>query len=141
MTLLIALGNDRYSILVADRRITIGGKVEEDEFNKITILFCDDARLAIAFTGLARVGDFRTNDWIRNELWDIGKETHFYRDIIERLRRGGDFTQQWRSDLIHILALLATARRRTPLTAASIAATIDPLDVPAYPAILSGRPV
>ena len=48
----------------------------------------------------------------------------YYTRIIERLRTGGDFTQQWRGDVIHILALLATARRGRPLSAATIAAML-----------------
>jgi hypothetical protein len=69
------------------------------------------------------------DDWKRRgNALDPSKLPHglseSYKEIVERLRTGGDFTQQWRADIGHILSLLATARHRTPLSAASIAAML-----------------
>jgi SEC-C motif len=84
MTLLIGLANNHHSILLADRRIT---DAEEDEFNKLCILFCEDARLAIAFTGIATTSGFNTSDWLLETLDDIGKVSGEISVILEELSK------------------------------------------------------
>ena len=44
MTLLLALSNDSYALVLGDRRLTSNGTVRDDEANKVCVLFCDDAR-------------------------------------------------------------------------------------------------
>jgi hypothetical protein len=88
VTLLLALTNEYGAYLLADRRITVVRRmdgretvsVEDDEFNKLTMLFSTDARLAVAFTGLAtayaggqRV--FDTQEWLAQTLGEVSK-TH-----------------------------------------------------------------
>lgn len=85
MTILFALTNDDYSILLADRRITVNGKPVEDEYNKVTVLFCDDARVTIGFTGLATYGGFNTSDWLVQTLSEIGKKTGDIASILNEL--------------------------------------------------------
>lgn len=87
MTLLVGLSGPSISALVADRRITRQGVLEDDEFNKTTVLFCDDAKLAIAFTGLATWIDFDTQKWLTGTLSSIGKSHHLVADILS------EFTQ------------------------------------------------
>lgn len=85
MTQLIALANNRYSILLADRRITVDGKPVEDEFNKVCVLFCYDARVAISFTGLATYEVFNTSDWLVDTLSEIGDQTEAFAEMLSAL--------------------------------------------------------
>lgn len=64
MTLLIATGNYSYTILVADRRLVVNGVVSDEEANKAATFSCRDARLALAFTGVAKAGNFHTSTWL-----------------------------------------------------------------------------
>jgi hypothetical protein len=68
VTLIVALLNDRSAILLADRRLTVGRKVVDNHYNKVTVLCCHDARVGIAFTGLAKTGSFDTNEHIMKLL-------------------------------------------------------------------------
>ena len=68
MTLIVAAGNKDFAVLAADRRLTSNGKLVDDEANKATILACYDARMAIAFTGLATWGSFSTEKWLLESL-------------------------------------------------------------------------
>ncbi|MET4258886.1 hypothetical protein ABIC09_003837 [Bradyrhizobium sp. S3.12.5] len=85
MTLLLALSNERHSFLVADRRVTSNGLVQDDEFNKVTVLFCDDARVALAFTGLACCSGFNTRTWLWEALSEIGKTQHEIHSVLKVL--------------------------------------------------------
>lgn len=86
MTLLVALANERFALLLADRRITNEGRLLDDEFNKVCILFCDDARVAVGFTGLATYEDFDMSDWLLDTLADIGHTTGGIADILAELK-------------------------------------------------------
>jgi hypothetical protein len=84
------MANTQYSVLLADRRISSGGRVVHDEFNKLCILFCDDARLAIAYSGPAKSHHqasvvWNTSDWLFETLVDIGKRTGTIADILNEL--------------------------------------------------------
>jgi hypothetical protein len=85
MTLLLALSNERLSLLVADRRVTNNGLVKDEEFNKVVVLFCDDARVALAFTGLASCPGFNTQIWLREALYEIGLARHTIHEILQEL--------------------------------------------------------
>ena len=83
MTLLLSLSNCSYAIALGDRRLAQpDGKVRDDEANKLCVLFCDDARVTIAFTGVASCPGFKTQDWLRDTLFEIGKKTHALVDIL-----------------------------------------------------------
>ena len=94
MTLIVAMANDSIAVLVADRRLTQGQIVLNDEFNKVTILVCKDARLSAAFTGLATYNDFNTSEWIANTLHEICEQTLEIHSIIVALeaRAGATFS-------------------------------------------------
>jgi uncharacterized protein YchJ len=85
VTLLVALANSECSILLADRRVTVDGRAIHDEYNKVCVLFCDDARVAIAFTGVATYEAFSTSDWLVSELARIGDETGSIAEILVAL--------------------------------------------------------
>jgi hypothetical protein len=72
LTLLLALANERHAVMVADRRVTSSGRLVDNEHNKLCVLFCDDAKMAVAFTGLATFRAFDTSTWIANTLSEIG---------------------------------------------------------------------
>jgi hypothetical protein len=62
MTLVIACGNEAYTALIADRRLTGPRSVADNEFGKVMSLELPTARLGVASCGLARVGGhFRSN--------------------------------------------------------------------------------
>jgi hypothetical protein len=82
MTLLIALSNDSYAIVLGDRRLTSDGKIVDDEANKVCALFCDDARVVIAFTGLAGINSIKTQDWLRDNLVQIGNRHNSFDEIL-----------------------------------------------------------
>lgn len=86
MTLLMALANQDYSLVLGDRRLVSNGKVAEDEANKVCVLFCNDARVAIAYTGLAAYANLRTQDWLRDTLADISKDKYSLDDILSEFQ-------------------------------------------------------
>jgi hypothetical protein len=85
MTLLIGMLNRRQAVLLADRRLSVNGRLTDDESNKAITLICQNARLAFAFTGLARVGTFETRLWLMETLADAAAEHSDARFILERL--------------------------------------------------------
>lgn len=94
MTLIVAMANDSIAVLVADRRVTQGLNVLDEEFNKVTILVCEDARLSVAFTGLAKYNGFNTSEWIVNTLHEICERTPDIHSILWELesRAGATFS-------------------------------------------------
>lgn len=95
MTLIIAAGNQDQFIQVSDRRLTVNGVIADDESNKAIVLQCANARLAVGFTGLARIGTFNTGDWILSALNECGPPDYTAQSIIERFtgRATKDFTE------------------------------------------------
>lgn len=85
MTLIVALANESTAVLIADRRITQGQTVLDDEFNKVTVLICKDARLSAAYTGLATCNDFNTSNWLAETLSKICELTPDIHSIIATL--------------------------------------------------------
>ena len=59
MTLIVIAGFPDCVVAVADRRISVERKRLYDEYNKLGIVACKDARFAMAFTGLATSPIFR----------------------------------------------------------------------------------
>lgn len=85
------MANNSIAVLVADRRVTQGRIVLEDEFNKVTVLICKDARLSVAFTGLATYNDFNTSEWIAKTLHEICEQTPEIHSILVALEvRAGE---------------------------------------------------
>lgn len=94
MTLLVAMANDSIAVVVADRRLTRGQTVLDEEFNKVTVLFCRDAKLTVAFTGLATFGNFNTSEWLAETLFDICDHSLDVHSVIAELvvRAGKQFS-------------------------------------------------
>lgn len=70
MTLLLGLVNRQQAILVSDRRLSVNGRVVEDDSNKAGILVCRDAHVAFGFTGLAQDVRFVTRRWLTEALME-----------------------------------------------------------------------
>jgi hypothetical protein len=71
MTLIITLVRPREIAVVSDRRVTVDGKLledEDDEHTKLIEFSCEDADATVAFTGLARWDAFATRQWLRELL-------------------------------------------------------------------------
>ncbi|PKL78146.1 MAG: hypothetical protein CVV27_03875 [Candidatus Melainabacteria bacterium HGW-Melainabacteria-1] len=76
MTLLIGAANSSYAFLASDRRLSWNGQLVDDEANKATILATRDARVAMAFTGLAKCEGFLAEDWLLEVLYEGSKQTN-----------------------------------------------------------------
>ncbi len=65
MTLILAFANSDATIMVADRRLSLEGIPTTEESNKLALLICDNARVAMGYTGLAVDGaGLSTADWL-----------------------------------------------------------------------------
>lgn len=73
MTLLLAIGNPRSTVLISDRRLSADGQLVDDESNKATVVLPNGARFAAAFTGIARYGNFSTEYWMLEALSEAMK--------------------------------------------------------------------
>lgn len=64
MTLVVVASNDQQVIQVSDRQLTGESGPDVLPRNKAVIVHLSDGRLAMGFTGLARAGRFRTDEWM-----------------------------------------------------------------------------
>ena len=108
MTLIITAGNSEQFIQVSDRRVTINGAIQDDESNKAIVLNCANARLAVGFTGLARVGDFNTREWLVSTINECGPPDYTAQSILERVKEKA--TQAFQS--IPVLRNLPKGQKR-----------------------------
>lgn len=91
MTLILATIGPAYGVLVVDRRFTPMVSGADDERNKIVTVAGDNGRVAVAFTGLARVaGVFQTGDWLVDALYDSLNPHGDIGRMIEGLRGRAD---------------------------------------------------
>ena len=86
MTLILTLGNKENVVQISDRRLTSNGRLVDDESNKCGAMFCLNARMAFAYTGLACWGSFSTPKWLLNALHDSGAPDFTIGEILERLK-------------------------------------------------------
>jgi len=93
MTLILALANQQQVVLLSDRRLTRNGHLAEDEpdeepdeSNKAAVFACRDARLAVAYTGLAREGNFCTKQWLLEALMESAAPDFLMEPTIARFR-------------------------------------------------------
>lgn len=68
MTLIVAAGCRDYALLLADRRVTREGQLVDDERNKLVVPRTPGARIVVAYTGVAQLGAFRTDEWLPERL-------------------------------------------------------------------------
>ncbi len=86
MSLILTLGNPDQFIQLSDRRLSSKGYPVDDESNKAGSLVCANARLIFGFSGLAKVGSFKTRQWMLNALYDSGPPDHTAYKMLERFK-------------------------------------------------------
>lgn len=87
MTLIIAAANSEYSVLVSDRRLTLpNGQIVDEETCKLTTFACKDAKVMMAYTGVAITGNGRTEDWILDLLMDASEGGVSIYEVIENFK-------------------------------------------------------
>jgi hypothetical protein len=93
MTLILVMGNQQQVVLVSDGRLTHDGVVVPDPFekipdvsNKAAVLSVADARLGVAYSGLAWSGSFMTGRWLPAALADSAAPDYLMGPTIERFR-------------------------------------------------------
>ena len=87
MTLIIAAANTENVILVSDRRLTLPtGEVVDEETCKLTVYACPDAKLMIAYTGLATTGTETTGNWIINTLSAASNDSPSIYEVLEKFK-------------------------------------------------------
>jgi hypothetical protein len=73
MTLIVSVVTPERTVLLGDRRITAGGQTVDDSYNKVCVYCCEDARVTLAFTGVAAFEGFDTSSWLLRELHALGE--------------------------------------------------------------------
>jgi len=73
MTLILAAMNSDFIVQVTDRRLTSGGAVVDEEYEKCFSLALPGFLFSVAFTGLAKVGIHSTKTWLMEKLCDLAK--------------------------------------------------------------------
>ncbi len=72
-------------IQFSDRRLSSSGALIDDQSNKSTIFTCRNGRFAIGYTGLARTGSFKTQEWIVDALVRCAPPEHTIYETATRL--------------------------------------------------------
>jgi hypothetical protein len=87
VTLVLTAANSRFVVQVSDRRLShpTSGETYDDEANKAVVLVCQTAKLAIAYTGLGRIGRLRTDEWLVEVLTDAKAGQKNMREVTELL--------------------------------------------------------
>jgi|SRR5882724_10067807 len=86
MTLILPMVNLQQAVLVTDRRLTRNGVLVNDESNKAFVFVCRDARLTVAYTGLAELGNFLTRRWLPEALMESAAPDFLMGPTIERFK-------------------------------------------------------
>lgn len=88
MTLIISLLSSNRITILADRRISSAGQTVDDQYNKLCVFCCYDARVVFAFTGIATFEGFDTSSWLLQELRCLGgADAPKIFDVLEAIRR------------------------------------------------------
>jgi hypothetical protein len=83
MTLIITAVADDAVAQVSDRRLTLpDGSVFSDDANKAICIACADARVSLAYTGLARIGDTPTDHWLVDLLTETKSAQKPFPDLL-----------------------------------------------------------
>lgn len=65
MTLIITALAKNKVVQASDRRLTrLDGSLFDDQANKVICVRCNNAMFSVAYTGIARIGGKRTDEWI-----------------------------------------------------------------------------
>lgn len=87
MTLIINAVGEDFAVQVSDRRLTLpSGALHNDSANKAICVLCQDAKFAMSYTGLARIRNKRTDEWLTDELADMSAGSLTYSELICALK-------------------------------------------------------
>jgi SEC-C motif len=87
VTLGLVGGNSSYTVVLADRRLTSEGRVEDDEFPKALVFSSPSARLGVTFTGLAKAPGFLMFFVLPELLGEAAKDGPDPEDVIRGFAR------------------------------------------------------
>ena len=83
MTCVIVASSGEETVLVVDRRLTANGQVDEDDAGKTVLLVTQTFRFMVAFTGLAKLGTFKTIDWLNTTLMALLRDNLSPKEFFE----------------------------------------------------------
>jgi hypothetical protein len=86
MTLILGLANEDQMVLVSDRRRSFVGRPPDEESNKALVANLLDARVAVAFTGLASTPNFQTRYWLAEALSEAARPEPLLEPTMARFR-------------------------------------------------------
>lgn len=87
MTCIIVASSGEETVLVADRRLTlVDGQVDEDDAGKTVLLVTQNFRFMVAFTGLAKLGAFKTIDWLDTTLMALLRDNLSPKEFFESFK-------------------------------------------------------
>jgi hypothetical protein len=86
VTLVMVLANNYQTIMLADRRVGAKGRPIDEEHNKLAVFVCKNARVGVAFTGIATRPGFKTAQWLLEALMEAARPSQFLQPTVERLR-------------------------------------------------------
>lgn len=87
MTMILSLGNRDQVIQIADRRLTAGGKVIDEESGKSGVLFLADGRFAFGFTGIARTLGLEMRKWLLKALSESAAPDYLVYNTLKRFEK------------------------------------------------------
>jgi hypothetical protein len=86
VTLIITALADDSVVQVSDRRLTWpDGSLYSENATKAICIACSDARLSLAYTGLARIGTTSTDRWLVDTLIESGAALKTFPELVESL--------------------------------------------------------
>jgi SEC-C motif len=86
VTLVIVLANNDQAIILADRRIGVARHPVNEEYNKLSVFVCKNARVGVGFTGVARTPTgFNTAQLLLEALMEAARPRQLLQPTIERL--------------------------------------------------------
>ena len=71
MTLILTKASSDYVLQMSDRRITAGADIVDPQANKGLIYACEDAIVAVAYTGMAVLDDAPTDQWLAERVTGV----------------------------------------------------------------------
>src|SRR5687768_4605065 len=94
LTISLAMLTTKYVEIATDRRITTKGKILSDEQEKSCLLFTDNFKGAVAYSGLSKAGSINAHNWMMDSLeelappdFDIRRMVNAFRDRLTQLFR------------------------------------------------------
>jgi hypothetical protein len=86
MTLLLGMVHPMHAVVISDRRLTVNGRLLDDESGKMFTLACLDARVAFAYTGLAATREFETRPWLLKTMVNAATHDPHLQPMLDYLR-------------------------------------------------------